>query len=255
MIYKIKKYFRWLREFGVEGLLLLLTLRRGNSLQVVQLRSRRFGPLYCRVCEEDFEAINTVICFGAYEVNPRSWRKVTVVDLGANIGIATRYFLAVLPNARVIAVEPSEENCSIFQMNMSATPARERAELSRSAVGPQGGIGRLVADPLGRLDSFTVDFSGDASDTGRRDVAVRSLRDVLREAEYPVFLKMDIEGAEDLLLPQRSQWLNVVRIMIEFHGVELERRWLSTLRKDGWSSEKHFDTWHFTRTRVMGVQE
>jgi FkbM family methyltransferase len=248
MIYKAKKLYRWLTEFGISGLWLLLRVEKLNPCQIVTLHSRRIGPLYCRARMEDFEAINTVICFHAYDVGQLYWQQGTVIDLGANIGIATRYFLSVLPCLQVTAIEPSEENTKIFDVNISATREGVRVKLKRCAVGPKSGTGRLLRDPGGRFDSFKVELVPSPSRDGDELIEVLALEDILRDLQVPILLKMDVEGAEDSLLEKRREWSNgVSRMMIEFHGLDLERFWMRVLTEEGWSCEKHFDTWHFFR--------
>ena len=98
-----------------------------------------------------------MICFLAYDVRGVDWSSGTVVDLGANIGISTRYFLECLPCLDVVSIEPSRENCEMFAMNMALTAYRHRAKLLECAVGPIAGTGRLI-DNTGRFDSFKVEF-------------------------------------------------------------------------------------------------
>jgi FkbM family methyltransferase len=248
VIYRTKKLYKWFTEFGLRGLWLLLHLEKLDSSSVVTLRSKRIGLLYCRARKEDFEAVNTVICFRAYEADDLRWQNGTVVDLGANIGIATRYFLSVLPSVQVIAIEPSRENKKIFEVNISAVSDGARVKLKKCAVGPKSGSGRLLRDPGGRLDSFRVEFLPSPS-RDSDDVEVLALEDVFHGLQYPILLKMDIEGTEDSLLQNRAKWsAGVSRMMIEFHELELERSWVRVLTEEGWRCEKHFDTWHFSRS-------
>ena len=40
-----------------------------------------------------------------------------VLDLGANVGYSSAYFLSCFPEARVVAVEPDEQNMAICRTN------------------------------------------------------------------------------------------------------------------------------------------
>jgi len=92
-MYRANMYRRWIREFGVHGLWRLLRADSCCSGIFIRLRSKICGAIICRDCPEDFAAINTVLCFGAYTLPVVRERFESVLDLGANIGIATRYFL------------------------------------------------------------------------------------------------------------------------------------------------------------------
>jgi FkbM family methyltransferase len=218
MIYRAKKLYRWWVEFGFKGLWLLSRVEKLHPSQIVSLHSRRVGDLYFRGCREDFEVINTVICFKAYEVGHVCWKQGTVVDLGANIGIATRYFLSALPHVQVTAIEPSDENNKIFEANISATGEGRRVKLRKCAVGPDNGNGCLLRHPDGRFDSFKVAFGPLAAGAVGQLVEVMALDQILRELQRPILVKMDVEGMEDILLERRNKWSDFVsRMMIEFH--------------------------------------
>ena len=250
MIYRIKKVCRWLAIFGWSGFK-ALTLRTRAEHSLITLHSKRYGVLRCRLLVEDVEAVNTVMCFKAYKnADPRR-RYGTVVDLGANIGIATRFFLAEYPEASIVAVEPDDRNCSIFQINVCVAGAENKVRLVRAAVGPSSGRGWLTNNASERLDSLRVEFTTTASESRENtigSVEVVSLEDLMEGLKGPILLKIDIEGAETALLEMRARWQGVVaRMMVEFHDANHEREWVRTLTGEGWTAEKHFDTWHFDR--------
>jgi len=198
-----------------------------------------------RNCAEDFAVINTVIAFNAYRV-PIKQHFRSVLDLGGNIGIATRYFLQSLPNVEVLAVEPSSANCEVFKRNIWLYDAGDRVRLLRCAVGPVNSTG--VLSGAKRFDTFKVEkLSNSSFLKGQEVVPIRSLSGLVEQLPAPILLKMDIEGAEADLLNCRTEWIDHVGcMMIEFHDVTQEKKWLKVLAEEGWKVEKHFDTWHFS---------
>lgn len=56
----------------------------------------------------------------------------TIVDCGANIGCTAVYLLEKFRNARIVAVEPDEENCAICRMNVR--PYGDRAQVIQAGV-------------------------------------------------------------------------------------------------------------------------
>jgi FkbM family methyltransferase len=198
---------------------------RDQDEKLVKLNTRSFGEIFVRNRLEDFEVVNTVFCFHAYDVRRLGSFSGTVIDLGANIGISARYFLQFLPKAKVIAVEPSNKNCSIFEMNIGLRPDRDKVRLLQCAIGSKRGRGYLVADEAERYDSFTVAAFKPDFEKGE-PIEIAALSDLLVDVREPVILKIDIEGAEDELLGARLSWSHsVVRIMVEFHSPVFESRW------------------------------
>jgi hypothetical protein len=64
---------------------------RDQDEKLVRLNTGSFGEIFVRNRLEDFEIVNTVFCFHAYDVRRLGSFSGTVIDLGANIGISVRY--------------------------------------------------------------------------------------------------------------------------------------------------------------------
>jgi len=54
----------------------------------------------------------------------------TIIDLGANIGLATLYLAHAYPDARIVSVEPEESNHAILQTNLTSLIAEQRCQVS-----------------------------------------------------------------------------------------------------------------------------
>ncbi len=94
-----------------------------------------------------------------------------VLDLGANVGFSSAYFLNVFPKARVVAVEPDERNLAICKANLS--PYGDRVLLLHGAAWSKPatlrvlkgtfGDGREWAIQVGRIDRGRGNFRGRSS--------------------------------------------------------------------------------------------
>lgn len=130
-----------------------------------------------------------------------------ILDVGANIGMATLYFKQSFPKARISAFEPDPSISEVLQKNLIAFGHRD-VDVYRVAVSDHAG---------------TKNFSPDNSDGGRfaadgeNVVSVVRMRDWLDE---PVdLLKIDIEGAEfDVIIDCRDRLKNVTRLFVEYHS-------------------------------------
>ena len=67
------------------------------------------GRLWLRPGTADINTIDQIL-IGPYMPVEADWDPGTVIDCGANIGLATRYLQHAYPEAHIIAVEPEEGN-------------------------------------------------------------------------------------------------------------------------------------------------
>jgi hypothetical protein len=116
----------------------------------------------------------------------------TILDVGANIGMASLYLMQRFPKAKITAFEPDPRLAALFRKNMEA-------------------FGYCVHQP----DSGD---GGRLSDTGTDHVKVIRLKEYLYQ---PVdLLKVDIEGAEfDVLMDCRDDLSIVRNLFVEYHSM------------------------------------
>lgn len=152
-----------------------------------------------------------------------------ILDLGANIGLASVYFAMKYPQATIVAVEPDDANCRLFRQN-TAPFANVRLI--------QGGVwhreARLVCrNPEAEKFSLQFEESGEAS----AGLSAYPVPHFVREGGGgPIdILKMDVEGAEVRILSgDCSAWLPLARVVfVEAHGPEAEKTVESSLRRHG----------------------
>lgn len=129
-----------------------------------------------------------------------------ILDVGANIGMASLYFKTRYPDCELEAFEPDPRLADLFTRNLAAFGHDVR--LHEAAASDRDGVMKFKAHAGdgGRL-------SGD----GGVDVPVRRLRDFLdRKIDL---LKLDIEGAElDVLNDCADRLPNVSRLFVEYHS-------------------------------------
>jgi FkbM family methyltransferase len=139
----------------------------------------------------------------------------TVIDAGANIGVALLYFHQLCPGAQLIAFEPDPTAFAALEEN--AKRNRIRARVYNAAVGESAGQIEFFSDP----DSpGGVSMSAYA---GGRLTAMTTV-ECVRLSDYidgPVtLLKLDVEGAETGVLRELREHskLDLIReLLVEFH--------------------------------------
>ena len=163
----------------------------------------------------------------------KSFEKVIVLDVGANIGDFSNEILKSLPNANVYAFEPSTTARNALKDRFSND---HRISISEYAMGKELGNGILWFDFPGsgwssltrrRLDHFSVSF--DLSE----EVKLDSLDNWNKNRNLsPTILKIDVEGHElDVLKGGEKLIMRSQLIQFEFGGSNLDTR---TYFQDFW---------------------
>jgi FkbM family methyltransferase len=149
-----------------------------------------------------------------------------ILDLGANVGYSSAYFLSCFPTARVIAVEPDPDNCELCCRNLR--PYGERARVVHGAAWPTPT--RLVLSRGGREWATRV-FAGADREASVEGYDIPSLLEMTGGERIDI-LKVDIEGSElDLFGNHSSSWLRAIgNICIELHGADCEKVFFEALR-------------------------
>jgi len=142
----------------------------------------------------------------------------TIMDLGANIGLASLFFAWRYPAARILAVEPDGSNFT--QLTRNTAEHRARILTREGAVWTQDGtIGLLRENDLGKpIPEWGIRVTASGSP---ENVPCYSIPTLMSESGFGIvdILKCDIEGAEaDIFAAGTSDWLDRVRlIIIETH--------------------------------------
>jgi FkbM family methyltransferase len=145
-------------------------------------------------------------------------RPSLVVDAGANIGAASVYFLNVLENVFVFAIEPEIGNWRILEINTQ--DYRNRFNF-HGAVSDSDGV--LALEDPGYTDlGFRTASVEDGATAGRIIVNSISPRSILADPRTantsPLIFKIDIEGGEGRLFAGDTSWMSAFPlIIVELH--------------------------------------
>jgi FkbM family methyltransferase len=146
----------------------------------------------------------------------------TVVDLGANIGQTVAYWALRFPRARIGAVEMMPENAARVEHHGQLNRWKLQV-VAVAAADKEGSVAvqRNAASARNRLEEFT---QASAVREGVMDekmvvpaLPLGAILDRLGFAEADL-MKVDIEGAESMLLRDAANWAPRVRtLLIEIH--------------------------------------
>jgi FkbM family methyltransferase len=140
-----------------------------------------------------------------------------ILDLGANIGMATLFLTTQFPDAEIASVEPFPGNLAILRENVRLNQIR--STIFAGAVGVSSGEAELSVGNVADAVSLVP-----ASDAGRqtklrvKQFSVDEIMDQLHWTQIDL-LKIDIEGYEKTLFKSNNAWLGRVnQIVGEAHG-------------------------------------
>ncbi len=192
-------------------------------------------PVRINVTAEHLGSLFSVFAEDEYDLRDRLPRPPgTILDLGANTGMAAAYLHAHYPQAAIACVEPDPRNIPYLERTLqennlpalvfSAAIASEPGEL-KLRLGRDSTCSALETSPL-----------HDLQDSVR--VKVMTVPQVLEQLKWDHIdlLKIDIEGTEDELLSQHNDWLKRVQaIVLEIHPNTTPERIASYLQPFGFT--------------------
>jgi len=156
----------------------------------------------------------------------------TIVDLGANVGMASAYFHSRFPNANVYCVEPDPENIYFLTKNLEPIFPDKKLQVLRAAAGPAGQKGSLITSRFSY--NHSIQFSENAGEVDVLDMDAIFRHFGLTGVDL---IKIDIEGAESFLF-ENSDWLKKVNnVIIEFHVPEVMNHAMELFRLHGFTSK------------------
>ena len=161
---------------------------------------------------------------------------ITIVDIGANIGVVTQYLRQF---GKVYSVEPSKEHFEALKENKEFNKW-DNVKLFNYAIADKDGEMEFHhnEDNL-TCNSLVVDFANEYTDK----VKTRGMMDFFKEAgiTHVDFCKFDVEGAEDLILPS-EQFAEASKIIdnieIEFHLPDFTKH-INALIKLGYKARRY----------------
>ena len=167
-----------------------------------------------------------------------------VWDVGANHGRLS-LLCARHGATRVLAIEPLASNITVFNEHMAANPAiSARIDLLQAAIADEDGVAEFVSNDrdgaVGQIRSGEVAQYQHSASTSVTSVASWRLDTLRATRRAPALLKIDVEGAEVLVLRGATRILATDRpiVVVEIHSAGTGRASLALLRDAGYCCER-----------------
>ncbi len=171
-----------------------------------------------------------------------------VYDVGANIGLYTRFCISSFHASRVVAFEPMRANRVQLRHNVELGRIGDRVTIFPYALTDVDAVQELQIDDVSSASAALGTVTGNRASEGRRHygmppksepVECRRLDSVIAADRPPLpdVIKCDIEGAEGLFLAGALQTLreHSPRLVVEVHGAEKAREVYRVLTTSGYA--------------------
>jgi FkbM family methyltransferase len=212
---EIKSWLKLCNNVGfVQGSLLFSKLKRQSveNLTVPKMPVK----FSLRPNTSDIPNFYQIFIGNEYEIN-LPFEPKSIIDGGANIGLATIYLKSKFPDAKVVCVEPDEDNFQALTNNVKDLEDvislkgglwHSKTRLSISDKHESGKWGMIVEEPK----------DGDKNETLTETFTIDEIMEIAGLEQIDL-LKLDIETAERELFSKNFQsWLPKTKaIIIELH--------------------------------------
>lgn len=214
---------------------------RLDGIGPFRLRLRRNRSLWLR---EPLESESFPFAMLRHFVRPGA----VVYDCGANLGLYARYLTESLGAGQVVAFEPMPDNQEFLAANLALGGIAEKVTVVPIALSDEDGTAEFQVDDMQTTSGTLSKVTGGAASEGRRNlelpplttrVPCRRLDTAVAEHALPApdVIKIDVEGAEGLLLRGAADLLRERSplLVVELHGAAVARDVLALLCGHGYA--------------------
>ncbi|WP_396181004.1 FkbM family methyltransferase [Flavobacterium sp.] len=211
MLKKLAKLRLLKKYFSLKDALSLYFGLKNNSEEIYLSNLGR--KIYLRKNTKDTETFEEIFLSSLYDTALPIVPK-TIVDAGANVGLASLFFRMKYPNASIVAIEIEDKNILAIRKN---TADFTNFEIKHNALFNKKAYFKII-DPYNATNSFQIVETTNPEEANSTSV---TLDEILTTKKWETIdvLKIDIEGAEKQLFESNYEnWLPKTKIiMVETH--------------------------------------
>jgi FkbM family methyltransferase len=201
--------------FGIRGVLAVSAHRlTGHPREITARPAGVKHPVHIRVRTTDASIYREILLCGEYGNFDLPFTPRTIVDAGANIGMASIYYAHRYPQARIISIEAEASNFDMLCRNAAAYPSITPIHVA--LWDRDGFINVREPDPATGAFGKWGFVTSEAPGIQVRAITMRTLMAERGIASIDL-LKVDIEGAEKEVF-ESCDWMGHVRaLVVELH--------------------------------------
>lgn len=210
---RFEKMCRCIPELGLWNSLSLLMQLVFSKNEIKIFSKKLIYPIFLRKKTSDFSIFYNIFVKKEYGFDYGD-NVNTVIDLGANIGLAAVFFKNKFPECIVISVEPEEKNFKMLKRN---TTNYKNVFILNNAIWNES-KNLFIENTKDGEWGFMVSQESDFPEQTIKSITIDQIIEEYKLISLDV-LKIDIEGSEkDLFQTNFEKWLPITkRIVIELH--------------------------------------
>lgn len=236
-------FFSWIgyRVGKLVELTELYSFKDGSKIFFSLYKKRKFytvktsflkSPVYLRDNFSDKAIFQQV--FTEQQYSPKLYKFPvikTILDGGANIGLASIFFSNKFQDAQILAIEPEASN---FQMLLKNTEKLDKIKCIQAAI-----WNRNENIAISNPESLAASFIVQKTDTSTNFLKGNTIDFFKKEMGWKNIdlVKLDIEGAEKEIFEGSTEWLSGVKLLI----IELHDHYKSGCTKALFKALQNFD--------------
>ncbi len=174
---------------------------------------KRKRTLHFRKNSKDFETFEEIFISQIYNI-PLSFTPKTIIDAGANTGLASLFFKFRYPEVDIVALEIENGNVEMIHKNLKGYA---NFEVLKKGLYNKHAFFK-VKNPYNATNSFTLK---EVTKNENHDIEAITISQIIKYKNWDTvdILKIDIEGAEiELFKSYYEEWLPKVKVIyIETH--------------------------------------
>lgn len=175
-------------------------------------------PIYLRNGTTDLHTFHQIFNLKEYEIK-LDFHPTTIIDAGANIGLAAIYFTNKYPNSKIICIEPEDSNFRLLEINIGNYSNLNCYQRALSNLSNQSF--NIIDSGLGHWGFMTETLESSQDKNVKGLVKSITPDEIINENNLNIIdiFKIDIEGAEKELFESNFEnWIPKTRcIIIELH--------------------------------------
>lgn len=205
-----------LKRFGLIKSIQLLYKLKSNTTISISLNDISH-PFSLRSKTSDIPTFHQIFTNTQYDIN-LNFNPETIIDAGANIGLAAIFFANKYPTSKVISIEPEQSNYDLLKRN---------TESYDNIITLNNALSNVSNQDLAILDNgygkwgFMTETLPDGFGNTTPIVKSISICEIMNKYNYEIIdiIKIDIEGYEKELFEKNYEnWLPKTRcLIIELH--------------------------------------
>ena len=209
----MKTLLKLIKKYPLSGIFIfiLLNIKFINSIKIPRIKHR----IFLRKGTSDVATFSQMFAKREYDKIPIKFFPKTIIDLGANVGLAAIFFANKYPESKIISVEPEGSN---YKMLVKNCRNYKNITTLNKAISNEDNVTVQVEDNGYGKWGFMTKKIDSSNENGIKTISIDSL---IKQNTISIIdiLKIDIEGAEkELFESNYESWVPKTRcIIIELH--------------------------------------